>query len=93
MLMIDQPDEQTLIRNLSNANARLTKALTALTAERDAERALADALAECLAEMTPADARDGKIWAYRETVAAAQAALDRHSAARAGRPPRPTDRR
>ena len=41
MLMIDQPDEQTLIRNLSNANARLTKALTALTAERDAERALA----------------------------------------------------
>ena len=44
MLMIDQPDEQTLIRNLSNANARLTKALTALTAERDAERALADEL-------------------------------------------------
>ena len=39
MLMIDQPDEQALIRNLSNANARLTKALTALTAERDAERA------------------------------------------------------
>ena len=80
----------------SDTEARIASLQEAVVAhllrERD-ERALADALAECLAEMTPADARDGKIWAYRETVAAAQAALDRYQAARAGRPPRPTDRR
>ena len=73
MLMIDQPDEQALIRNLSNANARLTKALTALTAERDAEQALADELAAGLDEI------EGPYYLHHIA-----ALLARHRAARAG---------